>query len=668
MALLAPKLDDRSFQELVDEAKKRIPHYCKEWTDHNVSDPGVTLIELFAWMTDLILYRLNRVPELHYIKFMEMLGITLREPVSARVPVSFWLSAPQETAMVIPKGTEVASTQTETEPSIVFTTDTDFVVEPPVLTQVISRVAASGKGNKKQYIDQNVRRLEAGFEGFDVFSQVPQIDDAFYLGFENNISSHIIEFELDCDPAGGAGIDPTLPPYIWEASTGEKENRWTVCSQEADTTKGFNVQGRIEIHLPEMGKYSVSEESLYWVRVRIKDISEAELLDGVNPYQVSPKVLQLNVASLGGTVPTTHAEHVSKEFLGRSDGSAGQRFQLQMAPILERNPGEQLVVQVDGENPRHWTEVADFADSGANDRHYTLDNLTGELRFGPAVRQQDGAIKLYGNIPTRGANLIFEKYRYGGGEKGNIQTGIINTLKTSIPYISRVVNRQPAWGGLDPETLESAMMRAPKLLRSRDRAVTESDFEFLAREALPASIGRVKCLQPRPSEEGRIAPGQVYVLVIPRVMNPDYYLEPKELEPNGEDLKKLDTYLNDRRLLSTRMDIRAPAYRWVSVKVQLRASPGVPEDVVEAAVFARLYKFLNPLTGGPNGEGWPFGRELFISDVYQSLQGTPDVQFIRNVEMYEASPGGPAEGKAVENLDLVTHGVVASGIHKVEFV
>jgi predicted phage baseplate assembly protein len=668
MALLAPKLDDRSFQELVDEAKKRIPHYCKEWTDHNVSDPGVTLIELFAWMTDLILYRLNRVPELHYIKFMEMLGITLREPVSAKVPVSFWLSAPQDTAMLIPKGTEVASTQTETEPSIVFTTDKDFVVETPDLAQVISRVASSGKGDKKQYIDQNVRRLEAGFEGFDVFSQVPQVDDAFYLGFENNISSHILELELDCDAAGGAGIDPTLPPYIWEASSGEKENRWAVCSQEADTTKGFNVQGRIEIHLPEMGKYSVSEDSLYWVRVRIRDISEAEMLDGVSPYQATPKVLQLTVASLGGTVPTTHAERVAKEFLGRSDGSAGQRFQLQMAPILERNPGEQLVVQVDGEKPRHWTEVTDFADSGANDRHYTLDSLTGELRFGPAVRQQDGAVKLYGSIPVRGANLIFEKYRYGGGENGNIQTGIINTLKTSIPYIASVVNRQPAWGGLDPETLESAMMRAPKLLRSRDRAVTESDFEFLAREALPAAIGRVKCLQPRPSEEGRIAPGQVYVLVIPRVMNPDYYLDPKELEPDSEDLKKLDTYLNDRRLLSTRMDIRGPAYRWVSVKVQLRASPGVPNDDVEAAVLARLYKFLNPLTGGQNGTGWSFGRELFISDVYQSLQGIPDVQFIRNVEMYEASPGGSAEGKSVENLDLVTHGVVASGIHKVEFV
>ena len=190
MALTAPRLDDRSFQELVDEAKKRIPHYCKEWTDHNVSDPGVTLIELFAWMTDLILYRLNRVPDLHYIKFMEMLGISLRAPVSASVPVSFWLSAPQEMAMLIPKGTEVASTQTETEPSIVFTTDKNFVVEPPVLTQVISRVAASGRGNKKQYIDQNVRKLKAGFQGFDVFSQVPQTDDADMLDAAKKMDTH----------------------------------------------------------------------------------------------------------------------------------------------------------------------------------------------------------------------------------------------------------------------------------------------------------------------------------------------------------------------------------------------------------------------------------------------------------------------------------------------
>jgi len=123
MGLVTPKLDDRQFQEIVDEAKSRIPHFCKEWTDHNVSDPGITLIELFAWMTDLLLYRLNQVPDLHYIKFLELLGIKLRETVPAKVPVTFWLSAPQPNPVLIPTGTEVASTQTETERSIVFSTD-----------------------------------------------------------------------------------------------------------------------------------------------------------------------------------------------------------------------------------------------------------------------------------------------------------------------------------------------------------------------------------------------------------------------------------------------------------------------------------------------------------------------------------------------------------------
>lgn len=326
------------------------------------------------------------------------------------------------------------------------------------------------------------------------------------------------------------------------------------------------------------------------------------------------------------------------------------------------------MVQVEGSPEQAWEEVHDFADSGAFDRHYTLDSVTGELRFGPAIRQPDGTVKMYGAIPPRGSNLVFRKYRHGGGDKGNVQTGIINTLKTSIPYVGRIVNRRPAWGGLDPESLESAMMRVPSLLRSRERAVTESDFEFLAREAAPAAIGRIKCLQPRPAEAGRVAPGQIYVLVIPRVMNASHYLAPAELEPKESDIKTIDAYLDERRLITTKVDIRSPAYRWVAVKVQLRPAPGSSRDQVEADILARLYQFLNPLVGGPDGKGWGFGRDLFVSDVYQSLQGMPNIQFIRNVEMYAASEGGQAEGKPVESLEVVSHGVIASGIHEVEFV
>ena len=84
MPLPTPKLDTRRFQDIVDEAKRLIPRYCPEWTDHNVSDPGITLIELFAWMTDLLLYRTNQVPDRMYVKFLELIGVRLDPPRAAR--------------------------------------------------------------------------------------------------------------------------------------------------------------------------------------------------------------------------------------------------------------------------------------------------------------------------------------------------------------------------------------------------------------------------------------------------------------------------------------------------------------------------------------------------------------------------------------------------------
>ncbi|MBN1147918.1 MAG: putative baseplate assembly protein [Anaerolineales bacterium] len=671
MTLAAPILDDRTFQELVDEAKKRIPHHCKEWTDHNVSDPGITLIELFAWMTELLLYRLNQVPQLHYIKFLEMLGIRLQEAIPARTPVTFWLSTPQPTVVVIPAHTEVASTQTETERSIIFSTDADLRIVPPKLSELFTRVSAGKSGDeahKKTMREHNLRRLEAGVEGFDLFSSPPQVDDALYFGFENDLSQHLLGFDLDFDPAGGAGVDPTLPPYVWEASTGQSEKHWDSCEVEMDATKGMNTSGRIRIHLPKMGLYNVQQKTRYWVRVRIKEISAIEHKAGMRPYDVTPRLRKVIVASWGGAVPATHAQQITREYLGLSDGTPGQRFYLQFAPVLKRQASEHLQVQVEGAPPQPWSEVTDFADSGAVDRHYTLDSQSGEVRLGPAVRQQDGTIKLYGAIPPRGAILTFASYHYGGGQQGNVQSGILNTLKTSIPFVARVANRQPAWGGLDAETLDAAMARAPALLRSRQRAVTEEDFEFLARQALPAAIGRVKCLQPRPAEAGRVIPGQVYVLVIPRLPYPERFLEPKQLELKEEHVSLLYQYLENRRLLTTRLEIRPPAYYWISAKVKLRAAPGVEQAKVEAEALARLYRYLNPLTGGADGKGWPFGRDLFVSDIYQCLQGMPDVQFIRGVEMYAARPGGAAQGDLIESLEIVAHGVVASGVHSIEFV
>ncbi|HYW26303.1 MAG TPA: putative baseplate assembly protein, partial [Terriglobales bacterium] len=136
MALPVPNLDDRRFQELVNESKRLVQQSCPEWTDHNVHDPGVTLIELFAWMTDQVIYRLNRVPDKMYVKFLELLGVKLFPPTAARAPVTFWLAAPQAETMRIPAGTQVATVRTESEDAITFATATDLDLIPCDLSVV----------------------------------------------------------------------------------------------------------------------------------------------------------------------------------------------------------------------------------------------------------------------------------------------------------------------------------------------------------------------------------------------------------------------------------------------------------------------------------------------------------------------------------------------------
>ena len=120
--LPAPNLDDRTFQGLVDDARRLVHQRCPDWSDHNVSDPGITLIETFAMMVDQLIYRLNRVPDRNYIKFLELLGLELRPPGAAQGEVTFWLSAPQPQPISVRAETEVSTDRTDVEEPIVFST------------------------------------------------------------------------------------------------------------------------------------------------------------------------------------------------------------------------------------------------------------------------------------------------------------------------------------------------------------------------------------------------------------------------------------------------------------------------------------------------------------------------------------------------------------------
>lgn len=685
MTLILQNLDDRYFQDIVDEAKRRIPIHCPEWTDHNVSDPGVMLIELFAWMTELIIYRLNRIPERHYIEFLNLLGLKLGEPKPARVPVTFWLtkgikgpdpilSIPADPALSIKAGTEVATTQTETQRPVIFTTDATFEVQPPELKHMMSDIGGVYRNHrlsrlitKEGYSEQD--RLNEKWPA--IFSDEPVENDALCFGFDTqaDLSYHILRFDLNFDPAAASGSG-ARPPCVWEASTGESDG-WAPCEVEDDTTEGMNRQGRVQIHLPRIGKLTLNGVECYWVRVRVKRVTEKDEEMGIGRFTRTPRLGRVAVSSWGGTVMATHAQKISREYLGQSDGTPGQRFFLQSLPLLKREVGEHLLVQEAEGGEQSWTEVSDFSDSRPQDSHYTLDSVTGEVRFGPAVRQRDGEIRCYGRIPERGAKLTFAGYRSGGGVAGNVEVGALNTLKTGIAQVARVSNRKrPVEWGLDPESLAEAMIRAPGLLRSRERAVTRDDFKFLIthNRDFAGRFARVECVQPPPDDNSRIIP-RVYILIVPTVDEPAGRLTRQQLTPKQEHITELRSYLDERRLLTTRLQVAEPGYRFVSVKIRLQAASPSLEPQVREEVLARLYRYLNPLTGGEDGRGWTVGRDLLIADVYQCLQKLPNVNFVREAQLFRADDAGKAQGQPVESISVLdTHGMIASGIHTVEFV
>lgn len=656
MEFETPRLDDRSFQDLVAEARQRIALYTPEWTDHNPSDPGMALVELFAFMTDVALYRMNRVPEKTYIKLMQLLGMQLREAEPARVPVTFWLSSPQPITMTIPVGTQVATTRTETEKAIIFSTDATAEILVPKIEYVLASSGSTGEG--RAFSAYSVADVLNGRVRMPAFPSTPPVTgDAFYIGFEEDLSHHIISLQLDVSVAEGSGIDPTRPPYVFEVLSMDASQSWVEVEVEKDETQALNVSGVVRMYLPRMRRAPRSDKMSYWLRCRL-DQSRV-----VEQYQRSPTITRIQAQSWGITIPATHVTRVNNEILGRSDGSPGQTFLLQNVPLVARTINEYIVVKLDNGTEERWYEVADFASATPDDKVYTINSQTGEVRFGPALPQRDGTIRRFGAIPPQGSLIAMRQYRYGGGVVGNVAPLAINVLKSSIPYIARVVNRQSAVGGMDAENVPLAKERVPHYLRTLNRAVTATDFEYLAHEASPGQIGRVFCLQPPLTSRG-----EVNLLIIPSVARLQGFISPESLYLSPDLRDRVQQYLDERRLLSTRLQVMSPSYQWVETEVRVKAARHQDVERVRQVVEQRLFEFLNPLIGGADGKGWPFGRDLYVSDIIAVLLAVPEVDLIRHIRLYPVTyrEGDFIREPELTELPVASHGVIISYRHTVQ--
>jgi predicted phage baseplate assembly protein len=666
MTLPEIQLDDRGFQDLVKEARERIGQSCPEWTEHNVSDPGITLIEQFAWMTDLMLYRLNRIPDKLHIALMELLGIQLDPPAAARVGVLFRVAQGFEGAVRIPATTEVGTRRVSGEDAIVFQVEEEFTIEP--LRPEAYVLSRGGQIQALKMIDGAARPL-----GNDqhAFANPPQEGDALYLGFSSPVGRLVLEVNLEASQARGAGVDPANPPLVWEVSAGDRT--WVPATVLADGTGGFNRgSGAVELQMPpRSGAQAVGAQKLHWVRCRYapREPADGELAGA--RYDRPPEITQISARPVGALVDASHSVLVRTEVLGTSDGTPGQRFSLRSAPALPLAANERLEVlesaasqeERERQEWQPWEARESLADSGSDDQHFVIDLASGTIEFGPVIRLRTGVWRQFGAIPPKGAQLRMTGYRHGGGHAGNVAPGTLTMLKTSLPGVGEVTNPEAAIDGFDPEPLPRARQRAGLEIRSRHRAVTAGDFEFYAGEASQA-IARALCVPP---SDG--AP--MTLRMLRKADEPARQLTLEQLSPSTEDFRAVRAHLDEHRLIGTTLDLGTVRLRGVTAVVQVQATPTADPVLVQQKIEKALYGYLNPLIGGSTlgpSDGWPFGRPLNPGELFSIVQAVAGVAFIKTLVAYETdlATGEQARDPIDVRLDLEPDELIASAQHGVK--
>lgn len=459
--------------------------------------------------------------------------------------------------------------------------------------------------------------------------------------------------------ARGAGVRPDDPPLRWEMSLGD--STWAEVDILEDLTGGFNYgSGTVEVQCPQgSGTEAIAGRRLHWLRCRIAETTRISGEAAV--FTQAPEIYQITAAPTGALLEAEHSTVETEEAIGVSDGTPGQTFVTRFAPVLALAPGETLEVKTGDGDWEPWEQVDSFAGSGAGDRHFGIDLVHGHIRLGPELRDSEGGVTLHGAIPAKGAILRMCRYRHGGGRTGNLDAGTISVLRSALPGIASVTNPRPALGGVDPESLESARQRSALQIRTRYRAVTAEDYEFLATEATPRVARALRVADDQPG---------ITLRILPRVDPADRRLTFEELTPDALLLEEIQRYIDARKLPGTPVRLQPMRFRAVSVVVNLQVTPRADAPRIERHVRQQLYTYLNPMIGGSPGalgSGWPPGRSLNQGELYAIMHAFDAVETVKILRLYEMNIATGEQGSKAAGRQILIEPdeVVVSGDHVV---
>lgn len=695
MPLIAPILDDRSFEDLFAELRNRIPVYNPAWTDHLDSDPGITLLQLFAYLGEGLQFRFNQVPEATQIAFLKLLGIPLYPARPAQALVRF--ESKLANGVSLYAGDQVRAGKT------LYTLSQDATVWP------LDCVAAARLALLSEADQANDAKVAAYLSKLESEQRVAVQASIDALALETN--QHIAPYEVNTLSSDGMGepldyaatvdgcvwiavllspdapfaladiADPDLglkrvdgrslslslgfspaawfptideapvcaagdgPSLVWQASRGTLKKDGSVdyspVRVAGDTTAGFTQEGVVRLELPAdldpLG-LPLAPPGLEGTGDFPPELDERQterLWFWLRVWRSDgSRVGQVKLLSLN-TTAVEQAVAAAPELLGTGTGQPGQVYQLAYAPVLV---GERHPVRLQVEEAGVWTDwsrVDDLDASGPEDRHFTVDAESATVSFGQRYPQLGERIRVLG-------------YRWGGGTAGNLPAGTIAKLGDTLPEPTppapllrpgqadlKLANPLAAYGGVDAESLDAALARIPSELRRNHRAVARSDFAELALQTPAVELGRSECMPLFHAPSRSRKPGCVSVVVWPArdAQHPNAPL------PDAWELTQVCIWLDRWRLVTTELYVIPPTYRRIALAVSVKVREGYGLDAVRDWVDILLRQYLAPLPPyGPDGQGWPLGRRVMARELEGVAMQVEGVEYIEALRLDHATP------------------------------
>lgn len=691
MPIRPPALDDRGFHDLVSDMLRRVPAHTPEWTDLRDGDPGRTLIDLFAWMGDTILYRANLIPERQRLAFLRLLGRPLRaaEPARGLVQVSIDDKASTD-AVVLPRRHQIPKPvhfELDSELVVLPIEGQCFIKRPPsdeerggmgtLLGDLKELYGLSGEASP--YVTTPVFAGGAARpEGFDVIAN--SIDRCLWIALLAPGPEEAVKQAVRHTLAGGdsnrrmalsIGLAPFIEPaqtleavsartpipHVWEiAAAGGDGTDYLALEVIHDGTEGLTQSGVTRVLLPGSDDFGApSNDVLGFVDAGVGDrpprlddpLAAARLVSWIRLRpQPAAQLTSWSCKWVGLNCATaTQRKSFGRRQIGSGTGLSGQELSLGETQVEAGS----LVIEVEqAEGLRTWRQVPDVAMAQPGELAYSLDSEAGIVRFGDGVN---------GAAPGVGRAIHVVYMRAGGGAAGNLPAGALKSVAGPQPAPRlKLAQPLPMTGGADAETLDLAERRIPAELRHADRAVTKTDFVTLARTTPGQAVGRVEVLEHfKPHQRRGGLPGVVSVMVIPARQGVGGSVP----RPDRPMLESVHRWLEPRRPIGTELYVIAPEYLPMGVSAAVELIDPAERENVLAAVRDAIRMHLWPLTpGGPAGQGWPLGRAVDDRLIETAIARVPGVRAVAPVRLFLLQSSGAwqpvaedSTGRAIRKLE-----------------